>query len=180
MPRRTGPPRGWQQAEQTFSMAQERIAPRMKLIQSVWRRLLSSFYQWRGDAHRHFGNSYGSMREYRMAVADYGQAIEARPANARAYYNRGVLWWRELRDYERAVQDLTEALELAPDMARAHFDRGMAHKLQGQWDLARSDFQAYQSRGESDFWVDAAQRQLAELDGIAQDLSAPPEEAAAT
>lgn len=139
----------------------------MNPARTLWRRLWSSFYVLRGDVHRHFGNSYGSLREYRLAVGDYDRAIGAYPGNAQAYYNRGVLCWRELREYEQAVLDLTGALDLAPGMARAHFNRGMSHKLLGEWDLARRDFQAYLSQGRSAFWLDAAQRQLAELDDIA-------------
>jgi tetratricopeptide (TPR) repeat protein len=145
----------------------------MNPIRTLWRRLLSSFYLLRGDAHRHLGNSYGSLREYRMAVADYDRAIEARPDHAQAHYNRGVLYWRELRDQERAVRDLSQALDLAPEMARAYFDRGMAHKLLGQWESARHDFETYRSLGSSAFWLDAAQRQLAEVDDITA-ANAPP------
>jgi tetratricopeptide (TPR) repeat protein len=142
----------------------------MSPIRTLWRRLWSSFYMLRGDAHRHFGNSYGSLREYRLAVGDYDRALRAYSGNVQAYYNRGVLYWRELKEYERAVLDLTEALDLAPGLARARFNRGMAHKLLGEWDLAQRDFQAYLSQGRSAFWLDAAQRQLAELEDITAHL----------
>ncbi len=141
----------------------------MNSIRTLWRQLLSAFYLLRGDSHRHLGNNYGSLREYQMAIRDYGRAIQCQPGNAQAYYNRGVLHWRELRDHERAVQDLTRAVELAPGMDRAYFDRGMAYKLLGEWESAQRDFGIYLSLGSSDFWREAARRQLAELESIAVD-----------
>jgi tetratricopeptide (TPR) repeat protein len=120
-------------------------------------------YRRLADAHRHFGNQYANQAEHWAAIEHYTRATVLDPEYAQAYYNRGVLYWREIGNHYRAVQDLTRVLELAPDWAVAYFNRGMAHKLRNEFDQALADFEHYLAIGQDGFWLGAAQRQIAEI-----------------
>jgi tetratricopeptide (TPR) repeat protein len=132
-------------------------------LTSFWNWLRSRFYCRLADAHRHFGNQYASQAEHWAAIENYTRATVLDPDYTQAYYNRGVLYWREIGNHYRAVQDLTRVLELAPDWAAAYFNRGMAHKLRNEPDQALADFERYLAASEDDFWQGAAQRQIAEI-----------------
>lgn len=57
------------------------------------------------------GNSKLQLKDYIGAIADYSKAIELKPDNADAYYNRGnskIL----LKDYNGAITDYSKAIEL--------------------------------------------------------------------
>ena len=127
------------------------------------RRLQARFYGLRGAAHRHFGNRLGDVSEYRRAMADFTCAAELDADYAQAYYNRGVLYWREFHDYERSVRDLTRAIEIGAPRPEAFFNRGLAHKLAGDLYQARVDFETYLAVGQDPYWLEAARRQLAEI-----------------
>lgn len=133
------------------------------MIRRAWSWIWSRFYRRLADAHRHFGNLYSNRREYSAAIEGYTRAIILDPSYPDVYYSRGVLYWREFGQYDRAIRDLTQALELDPAQAEAYFNRAFAYKLQGEQDKAIADFERYLEVGQDDFWLDAAQRQLAEL-----------------
>jgi tetratricopeptide (TPR) repeat protein len=124
---------------------------------------VSRLYRRLADAHRHFGNLYGSQREHWAAIEHYTRAATLDPAYAQAYYSRGVLYWREVGNCRRAVQDLTRVLELVPTWAEAWFNRGLAHELCGEPDKAIADFERYLAEGADEFWLESARRQLAAL-----------------
>ncbi|MDY7042558.1 MAG: tetratricopeptide repeat protein [Chloroflexota bacterium] len=130
--------------------------------QILW--IQSRFYNLRGSSHRHLGNRYADLAEYDRAVQDFSKAIDLDPSYAEAYYNRGVLYWREFSNHYRAIRDLTRAIELNPQWAEAHFNRGLAYKLHGDRGLAIADFQHYLKIGRDAFWLGAAERQLHELE----------------
>jgi tetratricopeptide (TPR) repeat protein len=129
----------------------------------------SRFYNLRGAAHRHFGNSYADIAEYCYAIDDFTRAITLDPDYAEAYYNRGVLYWRELENYYRSIRDLTRAIELDPGRAEAIFNRGIAYKLRGDYEQAVTDFRRYLVVGRDAFWRGAAERQLAEIQDMGQE-----------
>ena len=115
------------------------------------------------DAHRHFGNLYGNQQEHWAAVEHYTRATIYDPDYAQAFYSRGVLYWREIGNYYRAIQDLSQVLKLDPTWAEAYFNRGLAYKLHDERPKAIADFQRYLAEGQDAYWLDAAQRQLEEL-----------------
>lgn len=124
---------------------------------------LSRFLCLLADAHRHFGSEYGTRREFQAAVNNYSRAIRLDPIYTQAYFNRGVLYWRELGRYSEAVEDLTQVLELAPSWNIAFFNRGLAYKMLREHDLALADFERYLAEGTDEFWLEASRRQIAEL-----------------
>jgi tetratricopeptide (TPR) repeat protein len=131
----------------------------MKLPQWV-RWMLARFFQLRGATHRHFGNTTGNTAEQEFAVADFTRAIELDPNYVAAYYNRGVLYWRELRNGYRAIRDLTRVLELKPAWAEALFNRAMAHQIRGDHEKAIADLEQYLVEGKDAYWRESAQRQM--------------------
>jgi len=51
-------------------------------------------------------------------MADYTKAIEFKPDNASAYYNRGIAK-KTKKDYEGALADFKKVLELQPGDSRS-------------------------------------------------------------
>ena len=135
----------------------------MNPLRHAWYWVLARFLRLLADAHRHFGNLYSNREEYQAAVNNYTRALSLDPTYAQAYYSRGVLYWREFGDCPPAIQDLTSVLELVPSWAEAYFNRGLAYKLCGDYERAIRDFERYLQVGSDAFWLDATQRQLAEL-----------------
>lgn len=140
----------------------------MNALTRAWNWTRSRLYRRVADAHRHFGNQYANQMEHWSAVENYTRAILLDPGYALCYYSRGILYWREIGNYYRAIQDLTRALELSASFPQAHFNRGMAHKLRNEPEKALADFDRYLAVGCDEFWLDAARRQIAELQDTAQ------------
>jgi tetratricopeptide (TPR) repeat protein len=136
----------------------------LSILKRGWNWMLSRFYRRLADAHRHFGNLYGNREEHWAAVENYTRATLRDPSYVQAYYSRGVLYWREIGNYYRAVQDLTRVLDLDPSWTQAYFNRGLAHKLRNEVDKATADFERYLAEGTDGFWLEAARRQLTELE----------------
>ncbi|MFC5720994.1 tetratricopeptide repeat protein [Streptomyces gamaensis] len=78
----------------------------------------------------------GSLQE---ALGDYDQAIALDPANARAYFGRGVTYLR-LQDFEQALADLDKAHELEPEDADYLTARGEARSRSGHSSEALADY----------------------------------------
>jgi tetratricopeptide (TPR) repeat protein len=115
-------------------------------------------------SHRHFGNKYGIREEYEKAVDAFTRAIAHNSHFARAYMERGILYWRELDHPRRAVIDLTTAYELDPTLIEARFNRGVAHQELREYSEALSDFRAYLSEGEHPYWREHAEKMIPELE----------------
>jgi tetratricopeptide (TPR) repeat protein len=129
----------------------------------MWRWLQARFYHWRGDLHRYLGNLHGDREEYRLAVGDFTRAIELSPDFAQAYYDRGLLYWRELGDPQRAVRDLTRFIELKPARAEAWFNRALAFQTLGDAPRAITDYEHYLAVGRDPEWRAISQRRLQDL-----------------
>jgi tetratricopeptide (TPR) repeat protein len=127
------------------------------------RRIAARFFNLRGSAHRHWGNTSSDQAEHELAIADFSRAIELDPDYVSAYYSRGVLYWRELRNAYRAIRDLTRVIELRPTWYEALFNRAMAYQVRGDHERAIADFEAYLERATNLYWCESAQRQLALL-----------------
>jgi tetratricopeptide (TPR) repeat protein len=84
------------------------------------------------------GNKYFSNGDYDGAIADYTKAIELKPDNAVAYYDRGIVKGKK-GDYGGAIADYTKAIELKPDFARAYGNRSGMKAMEGDYDGAIAD-----------------------------------------
>lgn len=129
----------------------------------MWRWLRSRFYHWRGDLHRFLGHLHGDREEYRLAVADFTRAIELMPDFGQAYYDRGLLYWRELGEAEQAARDLTRVIELKPTRAEAWFNRALAFQTLGDTANAIADYEHYLAVGRDPEWRAISRRRLQDL-----------------
>ncbi len=137
---------------------------RCLLTLRMWiRRLLARWFYLVGQTYRHLGNRYGIRWYYEMAVDYFTQAIHADPTLARAYLDRGILYWRELDHPRRAILDLTEAHELAPHLTEARFNRGVAHQQLREYAQAIEDYRAYLAEGDHPYWREYAAKMIEEL-----------------
>lgn len=98
-----------------------------------------------------------------MAVHYFTRAVEFDPTFARAYLDRGILYWRELDHPRRAILDLTQALEIDPALDEAIFNRGIARQQLREYKEALADFTAYLSVGRHPHWREHAGRMIEEL-----------------
>ena len=88
--------------------------------------------QNRGAAYRQGGNDDKAMQ-------DYEQAIRFDPYNPGASVNRGTLLAKR-GDPQAAIMDYNEAIRfLDPKMYQAFFNRALAHRAEGDLDLAERD-----------------------------------------
>lgn len=97
---------------------------------------------------------------WRMAAADFTQAIELAPEVAQAWWSRGIAWadlgadaqsrgQDPTESYELAEADLARAVTLAPDSPEAWMRRGMVAGNHAQSRLQRGeDVDAWYDRGE--------------------------------
>jgi tetratricopeptide (TPR) repeat protein len=125
--------------------------------------LLSYFYYLLAVSHRHFGNQYSLTQEHERAVDGFTKSIVYNSAFARAYLERGILYWRELDHPRRAVLDLTMAYELDPRLIEARFNRGIAHQQLREYPEAIADYQAYLGEGDHPYWQEYAEIMIREL-----------------
>lgn len=125
--------------------------------------LRSRFYYLLAGSYRHSGNKYHLASEYEHAVEAFTQAVVLDPDFARAYMERGILYWRELDHPRRAVLDLTKAYDLDPTLIEARFNRGIAHQQLREYQEATADFRAYLAEGNHPFWREYAESMLREL-----------------
>jgi tetratricopeptide (TPR) repeat protein len=73
------------------------------------------------------------------ALAEHTEAIRVTPRNARAFLERGDLFY-DKGDFDRAAADYTEALRLGLREADVYRGRGMAHASKGDFDRAVADY----------------------------------------
>ncbi len=124
------------------------------------------FAQWHyfiGVSHRYFGNKYSLRSEHEHAVAALDRAIDCDPAFARAYLERGILYWREIDHPRKAILDLTTAYTLDPSLAEATFNRGIAHQQLREYREAIADFETYLQEGNHPYWREYALSMIREL-----------------
>ncbi len=103
------------------------------------------------------GLSYLATGSYRLAIADFDQAVQLAPGSAEAFVKRGMAN-QQLNEMEQALKNYNKAIELDPKLAEAFFARGTWYEQSGAFSSAMSDYsktidlkpdfaQAYFSRG---------------------------------
>jgi tetratricopeptide (TPR) repeat protein len=114
----------------------------------------------RATFHRHWGNMGSGRMAYERAVDLFTRAIELDPLFTSAYYQRGVLYWREIQNYHHAIRDLTRVLELDPEWTEALFNRALAYQSRGDFEQAIADYERFLATGGDSAWRESAQIQL--------------------
>ena len=56
------------------------------------------------------GDTYGKLRNWQQALANYNKAIELNPQDGSTYGDRGALKFRILKDIQGALTDLDRAI----------------------------------------------------------------------
>jgi tetratricopeptide (TPR) repeat protein len=135
----------------------------MKSIRRWLHTLVARIYYFIGASYRYFGNTYGLMSEYENAIDALSRAITWNPSFARAYMERGILYWREMDHPRRAIMDLTTAYTLDPSLAEARFNRGIAYQQLREYDRAIVEFKAYLATGNHPYWREYAESMIREL-----------------
>ena len=97
---------------------------------------------WRMGPNVDSGNAKRAKGDLDGAIEDYTKAIQLKPRNADAYYERGLAK-RAKGDLDGAIADFTNAVELKPDFAEAYGSRGDAKKAKGDLDGANADHTKY-------------------------------------
>ncbi len=92
------------------------------------------------DAHEQHppGVEHAGKDDRGSAVDEFTKAIELKPDDPKAYFNRGVNY-AETGDLDRAIADLTKAVELDPRFAEAYLNRGLAYRRKGEHDRSTGD-----------------------------------------
>lgn len=72
----------------------------------------------------------GEANEDETATQVYTNALKIRPQSARAYAERGRVYYSHLQDYEKAKLDLVHATQLDPKETRAYFWLGFLYSKQ--------------------------------------------------
>jgi tetratricopeptide (TPR) repeat protein len=90
-----------------------------KKVQSikVCTRLIQSGKYGRKDLsflHWNRGNAYVRLQKFKLAVADFDNAIKANWRFAYAYYARGLIYQYAMKKRERALKDFRMAYDLEP------------------------------------------------------------------
>ena len=90
-----------------------------------------------------------ALRQTDQARRDYSRALELDPGLSVAALNRGILAYKEGRHSE-AIADLRRSLHSATDLetiGRIHYNLALAHRAQGDRDLALSSAEEAMARG---------------------------------
>ena len=85
------------------------------------------------------GNAAYSAGGFDKAIANFNEAIRARPHDAIAFYSRGNAY-ESKGDYDRAIADYNEAIRLNPNNALAFNNRGIAYASKGNQFRAIADY----------------------------------------
>lgn len=85
-----------------------------------------------GAARPYFNraNEYMALKQRKIAISDYSNAIKLNPELATLYLARGNAYWLE-KNYILATQDINTVLRLEPDNANGYYVDGLINKSRG-------------------------------------------------
>jgi tetratricopeptide (TPR) repeat protein len=141
--------------------ATERISACTRIIESgkLSEHDLAGAYNWRGEAYR-------ILKQYELALADYGRSIEINPQSVYPFANRAEVY-RLQGKFDLVIADTTQAIRVDPMLNASYAIRGMAYEKSGDTTHARADFNkalALPVKGNDGAWAqDIARNHLKDL-----------------
>ncbi len=90
------------------------------------------------------------MGDYHAALENMDRAVSLGAQESWFYSDRAWLFWENLGEPELAIADWTAAIEMDSGQPWHYWDRAWAYSDLGNWDAARSDFQAFLDLTESE------------------------------
>jgi tetratricopeptide (TPR) repeat protein len=84
--------------------------------------------------------------QYDQAIADFDQALKAKPSDPAVLTYRGVTYYAKGQS-ERAIQDFEQAIKADPKFGRAYYQRGMVYETLGRYSKALEDLDRARSLG---------------------------------
>ncbi len=90
------------------------------------------------DSYMMLGDKEYSNGNFTKAIEFYTKAISANPKNAKAYNNRGIVYY-ELEDYQSAVNDYTRALSIRSNNLGSIINRGVSYSRMKDYKNASED-----------------------------------------
>lgn len=109
------------------------------------------------EAYSHRGDLYETLRNHKMAVRDYTQALGLTPddpvsdVNAAFTYASRAISQAKLGKFQDAVDDYSEALALSPGGTTWLSNRANMYEMLGQWDKAVQDLDEAIDAEESEY-----------------------------
>ena len=100
---------------------------------------LSGYTGFMSIAYRTRGGIYYELKEYKLAIDDYTQAIKIDSQNANYYAVRGGCYL-QLKEYKQAIDDYTQAIKIDPKDARYYVIRGNTYFLLKDYKQAINDY----------------------------------------
>jgi tetratricopeptide (TPR) repeat protein/S1-C subfamily serine protease len=85
------------------------------------------------------GGTYYKLKEYKLAIDDFTQAIKIDSQNANYYAVRGGCYL-QLKEYKQAIDDYTQAIKIDPKDARYYVIRGNTYFLLKDYKQAINDY----------------------------------------
>jgi superkiller protein 3 len=88
----------------------------------------------------HAGYVYQQFEHFDRAIEEYEYIIEKDPDYFFAYFNLGNIYVNNKKDYSKAIEYYSKAIAVDTLSHEAYYNRGYAYELQGNYDLAISDY----------------------------------------
>ena len=84
---------------------------------------------------------YNELKEFEKSILDFTKSIEFEKDNLDSYYNRAIIYHRQLKKYDLAEKDYNIAIKLSNKKdADIFVDRGLLYYIMEQDDKCKSDF----------------------------------------
>ena len=100
---------------------------------------LSGYTGLMSKAYATRGVTYYELKEYKLAINDYTQAIKIDSQNAEYYAFRGGIY-SVLKEYKQAIDDLTQAIKIDPKKATYYHLRGTTYLQLKDYKQAIADY----------------------------------------
>ncbi|MBS9390515.1 MAG: tetratricopeptide repeat protein [Dolichospermum sp. WA123] len=101
--------------------------------------LLSGYTTIMSTTYADRGGAYVTLKEYKLAINDYTQAIQLNPQNAEYYAIRGGIY-SFLKEYKQAIDDYTQAIKIDHKKAIYYDFRGLAYLQLKDYKQAIADY----------------------------------------